>query len=746
MTTTGAKRKKSSSDRATAGGNTARQHKSVSQTKGGSKPSLYAITVPLAVGILTFAAFSGSLGHEFVNWDDAGNFTLNQNYRGLGLDNLRWMFTTFHLGPYQPLSWLSLAVETLIWNDIAFAHHFGNLVYHALTTIVVYFVAARLLSKAAGVARDSIGCRLAAAFAALLFGVHPLRVESVAWATERRDVLSGLLTALTVLLYLRAVEKIGTARRMGMLAAIVVYALSLLAKATGMTLPFVLLLMDMWPLRRFGRSMPEAPSLDERPRTVLLEKTPYLLLAVMAGVLAVYGQLDTKALQSLEYLGVIERVTVASYGACYYVWKTIVPGALYPMYSMPPIEELQQWSYRGFILIVIAVTLAAIGQWRRRPWMATLWFSYLALTAPVSGLVQAGEQIAADRYSYLPGMVLGLAGAGLVLAARRRIETGVGSVNVWNAAVAGSIAIVALLASRTAGQTQIWRNSETLWRHVLTFDPLNTFAHSGLGNALMDRNDYEGAISHFEAAAAKRSDMINLVNLSTAYQAVGRLEEAIEVARKAVAVSESHPIPALNLGRILMEKGYVDEAVVNLRKAVELRPDSAEAHWLLSGALIGLGQTDEAEPHILESLRLDPSSAHRHLHASQFFAGKWRLLEAAETLKRGLTLNPQHRGLIRRLAWMQATSPDPNVRNGAEALERALWLCEQTAYDEPRAVATLAMALAEVGRYDEAINAIDRALQVCPPDFPASERSQYEKAREAFVTLKPYRDIGGTNP
>lgn len=659
----------------------------------------------LLIVLITLAAFAPAIQHEFVNWDDQLNFEHNPNVRGLSAANLRWMFTTFHLGPYQPLSWLSLAVESTLWSPGSAIHHLFNIVYHILAAVLLYFVAARILSAASGLPRDDSRCRIAATATSLIFAISPLRAESVAWASERRDVLSGFLLAATVLLYLRACDPPG--RRGRLIAAIVVYALSLLAKAGGMTLPIVLLLLDFHPLRRFSGSR----------RGVLIEKAPFVALAVIAAALAWYGQHRLAAFKSLAEVSLPSRFLIASFGAWFYVAKTLLPVDLHPLYSLPAAAALHQPVFVVALAACILVTIVAVVQWRRRPWIATAWFSYLALLAPVSGLTQAGPQLVADRYSYLPGMVLAVVLGGLVAQFGRRFAAPGAPRPVWTIAVTSLGVALGLLAVLTSAQVRWWQNSLTLWQRVLAYEPANRFARANMAAALVRRGDLTGALAAYESAVQDFPDDPSMkLTLSSLLLQVGRTNEALAIARRAVELDGGSADARRTLGAALLACGQGDDAARELQQAIQLGPQHAGTQLMFADALIRSRHPIEAGAAIELAMRLEPGNPAVFEEASRLYACGLQLRGAIDAARYGLKLAPNSRSLQLRLAWLLATSMDDGLRDGNAALKIVEPLAAAPGGQDCRTMLTLGAALGEVGRFEDARKILAGVRRLCTDD------------------------------
>src|SRR5438128_12526347 len=395
------------------------------------QPEAHALThqwgfwpLPVLIALVTFVPFLPTLDNQFVNWDDDKNLLKNPHYRGLGWSQLRWMWTAFHLGHYIPLTWMTFGLDYLLWGMNPLGYHLTNLLLHAANAVVFFFVARRTLSLALpSPSERGHALAVSAGVAALVFAIHPLRVESVAWVTERRDVLSGLFYLLTILMYLRACER-GARGRGWYWLSVAVFVGALLSKSMVVNLPVVLVILDVYPLRRLGGSIGWR---SEPARRVYVEKIPFVLLAAAASAIAVMAQSSVHAVASLAQLSVPGRVAISAYGLSFYLWKMVVPVNLSPVYELRP--PVNPWA-TPFLLsygVVLALTAIALALRRRVPGLPAAWVAYIVVLLPVLGIFQSGPQIAADRYTYLAGLGWAiLAGAGLLSCWRssRRSKTG----------------------------------------------------------------------------------------------------------------------------------------------------------------------------------------------------------------------------------------------------------------------------------------------------------------------------------
>src|SRR5436190_7538589 len=406
--------------------------------------------VPALIALVTFAAFLPVLQNQFVDWDDQRNFLDNPHYRGLGWTHLRWMWTT-HLGHYIPLTWMTLGLDYLLWGMNPVGYHLTNLLLHAANAVVFFFVVRRLLTRAlSSPSERGNALALSAGFASLVFTLHALRGQSVAWTTERRDVLSGLFYLLTILMYLRAREREERGRGWYWLS-VAVFVLALLSKSMVVNLPIVLLILDVYPLRCLGGVVGwwSAPA-----RRVYVEKIPFVLLAAVASAVALMAQLSHDTMVSVVQLSGLGRLAVSAYGLSFYLWKMVAPVNLSPLYELPP--TVNPWA-PPFLLsygLVVAITAIVLAFRRRVPGLPAAWVAYIVVLLPVLGIFQSGPQIAADRYTYLAGLGWAiLVSAGVLSHWRRRpfLFTGLAACALFG------------LGIPTWNQVQVWRDSEKLW-------------------------------------------------------------------------------------------------------------------------------------------------------------------------------------------------------------------------------------------------------------------------------------------
>lgn len=581
------------------------------------------LAAPVLVAVVAFVAFLPAVHNEFVAWDDDSNFLKNSSYRGLGWTQLEWMWTTFHLGHYVPLTWMTFGLDYVLWGMNPVGYHVVNVVLHAANSALLFYVAKRLLRLACSDGQpDASRLTLAAAFAALLFAIHPLRVESVVWITERRDVLSQLFYLSSILCYLRGEER-HERRWYGW--AIVTLACGLLSKANAVTLPAVLLILNVYPLRRLGGN---AGWWSDSAKRVYYELIPFAVLAAATSMLSIValdppGQLPPGA-----------KLAASAYSLSFYLWKTVVPASLSPLYEMPKKIDPFAPVYVASYVVVISLTVGAWVVRRRWPGATTAWIAFLVIILPMLGVVQNGPQIAADRYTYHASPALMLLVVGAVLGSRRL---------VGHVSVAAGAALLLVFGVLTWRQTLVWRNSEALWTHVLSLDDNSSIAHIALANVLLKQGRVPEALAHCGRAVAldpRSSEAEN--NLGVALARHGNFLEAVEHYRRALTLRPDYHEAHNNLGIALAHEGDLAGAIEQYQRALAIKPDYASAQVNWGNALVRLNKPEEAIPHYQAAVAVQPDHVEAHHNLGMALARQGRLAEAIEEFRQALAINPDH--------------------------------------------------------------------------------------------------------
>ena len=475
------------------------------------------VVLGVVIGASTFLSFLPALQLGFVEWDDFANFVTNFQYRGLTLDHFHWMLTSVRGGHWIPATWLTFALDHAVWGMDPFGYHMTNVLLHSINAIV-FFVLARWLLPLAIPGLSANALQAGAGGAALLFALHPLRVESVAWITERRDVLSGLFWMLAILAYLRAPERAKRKTGGWKLLSLACYQLAVMAKSITVTLPVILLILDVYPLRRHR---------EDRWR-LLAEKAPYVPIMLFGMFMAFFAAHAGGYLTSLGGLSLLERVAVTSYSLWFYVFTTIVPVTLSPLYELPPSLRAAAARFVVPTLMVIAITVSALLLRRRWPALLAAWMAYAIMLSPVSGMLHNGSQLVADRYSYLSCLPWALLFGAFVSLVTDRIRGR--ATMVWRFLGGSCVLALAVLPVLTWRQLPVWRDGESLWPYTLVVDPDCSMCHYYYGQYLRNRDRPGLAVDHFSRAAELRPALGKLalfrVNRGLAYLATGDIEAA----------------------------------------------------------------------------------------------------------------------------------------------------------------------------------------------------------------------------
>jgi len=588
----------------------------------------------LVVAAVTALAFLPALKGGFLTWDDDWNFVTNLNYRGLGPRQLYWMFTTFLGGPYQPLTWLTFGLDYTLWGMNPAGYHVVNVLLHVVNAALFYAVGLRLMRLGMPETGEK-HLRWGAAFAALLFAAHPLRVESVAWITERRDVLSGTFYLASALYYLKAAAagETGQRRRWG-LVSLAFYAAALLSKAIGVGFAFVLLALDGYPLRRLAASPKSWLSTESRP--VLLGKLPYLALGLAAGGVGLFGQMHAAAVLGLAKFGPAQRVAQSFYGLAFYLWKTVHPVRLLPIYESPVTFNPVSWPFLlsgAAVLLLGALVYKLRARW---PALAAAAVVYLAFLAPVLGLVKMGNHFAADRYTYMACCGWAVA-AGVLLV--RLISAG-GMAKEF--ARFGAVILIAALALMTRTQAARWESSETLWNYVVPLAPESALALNNLGDVYFKQGLYEAAAAQYRKALDRRPDYAFIsYNLANAFAKLKKWDQAERQFQETLRILPGFTVAHGNYGNLLTDLGRYAEAEAQYRAALKDEPGNADIHYGLADTFLYQNRLAEAQPEYEEALRLNPDlgGAAANLALDLYKQKKWD--QAERWFLEALRLKPE---------------------------------------------------------------------------------------------------------
>jgi Flp pilus assembly protein TadD len=645
-------------------------------------PRDFAICVVLLLA--TLAVYSQVRAYDFVDLDDPDYVSANSHvHAGLTSESLVWAFTTDLDGNWFPLTWLSHMASWQLFGPRAGLHHLVNVLLHALGTLLLFALLKRTTRS-----------RWPSAFVAGLFALHPLHVESVAWITERKDVLCGFFWFLTLWGYARYVERPKLSRY---LLVVVLFCLGLMSKPMIVTLPFVLVLLDVWPFRRValaGSKAAGALKHKARPRpavrplwTVLLEKAPLLALSAGMSVVTYIVQQRGGAVLPLEWIPFGARLGNALIAYVAYIVQMFWPARLAVFY--PYASALPAWKVIGAGLLLVGVSIFALRMIRRVPYFAIGWFWYLGTLVPVIGLVQVGMQSRADRYTYIPSIGIFLLLAWGIADLFQRWPKAERAL----AAVPAAACLACLMA--TFNQVQVWKDSASLFGHALEVTANNYMGYYGLGGVLRDQ---------------------------------GKLDEAVTAYREAVRLFPNYAGAHGNLGGVYLKQGRLDEAVAELTEAIRLDPKDSEARISLGIALNELGKGKDAEDQMLEAIRLEPDSANAHYNLGRLYAAAGKINDAMVQFAIAARLEPESAQNRYNLGTVLAAQG--KMREAVAEFTEAIRLKP----DYGNAHNNLGSALANLGQIDEAIAEFRKAVRLMPDSEEAQRNLKYALSLQGKTT------------
>jgi tetratricopeptide (TPR) repeat protein len=816
-------------------------------------PLIYAV-----LALVTIIAFEQVRLNEFIGYDDDRYVTENPQVKaGMTPESVHWALTTTAIGYWHPLALLSHMLDCELFGLEPSRHHLTSLFFHVANTLLLFWVLKRMT-----------GAVWASSFVAAVFAIHPLHVESVAWISERKDVLSGLFWMLTIAAYVRYAERPSVGRYL-----MVVLGLSagLMAKPMVVTMPFVLLLLDFWPLGRFStpQAEPVTPNYRKSMTYRLIgEKIPLFVLTAVLCVVTYIVPKSRGVAVSMEFVSLNSRIENALVSYVSYIWKMLNPSRLAVLYPHPG-DSLPVWKTIVCLLTLVVVSAGIVYLGRRRRYLAVGWLWYLGTLLPVIGLVQAGAQAMADRYTYLPsiGILIMIAWGVSDLVAKwryRRIGLGV---------TAGIV--LTTLAICTRVQLRHWRNNLALFGHALKVTENNYVMHSNYGGALFEEGRFDEALAHFNEALrinpqysdARRNVGIVLLrqgkideaiaafaevlsyrgewpithnylglaqaqkgefelavqnynaalqfkpdyvealkNLGIALKEQGKTNEAINKWRAGLEIEADNPDIHYNMGTVMAEQsryeqaihhfnitlaarpdgaeahlnigavyylqGKLDLAVQHCAEAIRLRPDYHDAHHNIAMAMTKQGKLDEAIKHFNKALEAKPTrpEVHYGLAGAFYQQGKLNLAaeqcvealrvrpnylaaritladilveldetrSAVEHYHKALQLKPDQAHVLRNLAWILATSKEIKVQNPNGVVKFAVRACELTEYNQPEFMDTLAAAYAVAGRFPQAIETAEKAINLAENTGRKDLAEKIRKRLELYQAGQPY--------
>lgn len=669
--------------------------------------------------------------HTFVNFDDGSYILNNPHIRdGLNLEGIAWAFSFPGFDYWHPLTWLSHMLDCHLYGLKAGMHHQISVILHILNSMLLFLVFKKMT-----------GAIWRSALVAGLFAIHPMNVESVAWLAERKNILSTFFWLLTMLTYIYYSKGPSVPRY---LVILFVYTLGLMSKPMLVTLPFVLLLLDYWPLCRINlahsgsnnQKTPKSNNTDfQRSLTLhlVLEKIPLIILSVVAIFLSSLAVQRLGIVISTASVPMKLRIKNALVSYVSYIIKMIWPHNLAVYYPYP--QTLPLWQVSGAVLMLICISFLVFREIKSKPYLAVGWLWYIGTLLPVIGLVQAGLWPAiADRFAYVPFI-------GLFFI----ITWGVPDLVVqWHykeiklAAIAA--AVFAILSAITYLQVGYWRNSITLFKHALDITYNNHIAHHKLGEALQLQNKTVAAAKHYSEALRIKPDFFEThLNLGIILRDEGKLNESIDYFSKALRLKSDRVEPYFELGITLEKQGNFDAAIRNYLEALRIKPDYAKAHNNLGIILASEKKDKEAIFHLYEAIRIDSNYSDAYYNLGIIYADQRNIEKAILNYEKALYLNPNMVQVLYNLSWILSSCEDERFRNGEEAVKLAERLCNLARYNQPLALDALAAAYAEMGSFDQAVTLEKKALELALKQGHNELLLALKKRLQLYQKRLPYR-------
>ncbi len=693
-----------------------------------NKMKILLICVMLA--LVTFIAYEQVRNYGFVSYDDVDYVYGNQHVKaGLTADSIKWAFTTTHAGNWHPLTWLSHMLDCQLFGNNPGWYHLSNVLFHIANTLLLFAVFKRMT-----------GALWRSAFIAAAFALHPLHVESVAWISERKDVLSSLFWILTMWAYVRYTQRPGIKRY---LSTLLFFTLGLMAKPMLVTLPFVLLLLDYWPLSRLQgisknaeKNLPPAESagLNRHVLSIIqliVEKIPLFVISAASCAVTYVAQQGEGAVASMGQLTLKLRMLNAVTSYFSYIVKIFYPTHLAVFY---PHSKMFVFRTITVVLLLIVSLVLFIRRVYGRPWLTVGLLWYLGTMVPVIGLVQVGSQAMADRYTYLPSIGI------FIIVAWGAAE--LGSKLPYRRMVLGTLAglVLTALFICTKAQVRYWQNDVTLFGHALEVTKNNAIMHERYASVMVKEGKLDEAISHYtEALRIKPKLYFVCNNLGLVLLGQGKIDQATLCFEEALRLKPDYPFALNNLGKSLAAQGKMDEAVAYLEKAIRSDPDYPQSYYNIALLKIRQKEYSQAVGYLKEVLQRRPDWPDVCSNLAEAYFSEGDIKQAVYYWRRALELNPQDIKTLNNLAWILATAEDETIRNPNDALKYARKTSELVGpYQQPVFLDTLAAAYAAAGNFPEAVKTAEEAIKLAEAADKKSFADEIRPRLELYKSGQPY--------
>lgn len=657
------------------------------------------VCILLAAAI--FAAYGQLWNADFITYDDNVYVSNNPHVKnGLTFQNFVWAWSTFYADNWHPLTWLSHMLDAQIYGLNAGGHHLTSVLLHAANSILLFLLLIRMTKEF-----------WPSAVVAGLFALHPQHVESVAWVSERKDVLSALFFILSVWAYAAWVENPHAKR--AYVLSIILYVAGLLAKPMLVTLPFVLLLLDYWPLRRGPISL----------KRKIAEKTPFFALTVISCVVTFLAQRAGGAVVPLQARPLWDRLANVPVAYIRYVAKFFWPAHLVIPY---PEVHWPAWLVALAVLLLLGITAWVMARRSAEPWLPMGWFWFLGTLVPVIGILQVGLQSIADRYTYIPSIGFFV----MVIWTARS----------WSVRLA-PLALGACFVL-TAHQTAIWKNNGTLFAHSARLSPDNFVAYEQLGTYEASQGQTNQGLADLETSLKINPRyFLAAEDLGKMYLRLGKTDEAIARLRDVVARAPNWAEAHYDLGYAFLDKGRVADALDQFQAEVNLEPNDYKAELNMGTVLADHGLANDAIPYLQKAAQLQPRQAEARAALGRAFYQTGNVQEAISQYEKAIQLDPEDFRGMNDLAWILACNSDGSLRNGIRAVELARAANERDQGQNPVVLGTLAAALAETGDFGGAVATSRRAIDLAQARTNAALVEILARRLKAYEAGSPWRDV-----
>ncbi|MGO8835921.1 MAG: tetratricopeptide repeat protein [Limisphaerales bacterium] len=687
----------------------------------------------LALAIVTLAAFVPVVGNNFIGFDDPEYVTQNPYVQqGLSGEAVKWAFSAFYSSNWHPLTWLSHMLDCQLYGLDPAGHHLTSLAFHIANTLLLFLLLQNMT------ARSWPGL-----FVALLFGIHPMHVESVAWIAERKDVLSGFFFLLTLLAYARYVRLGEVQTRQGRVAyglTLLLFALGLMAKPMLVTLPCVLCLLDCWPLGRFQFPLRNQPV--SVFRRLALEKIPFFVLSAVSCGITFLAQSRFQSVKTVTEVPVMTRLVHAPVAYVWYVLKLFWPANLsvfYPLRLSPPS------AVAGAVVLLAVLTWLAFRLRRDQPCLLVGWLWFLVMLLPVSGLIQVGSQAYADRYTYLPyiGLLIILAWGLPPLLAKWRY----GKPFLFAGALFAAVACFSL----TAAQVRVWSSTRTVFERAVALDEDNPVAWCMLGMEAVQEGNAGQAVGCFRRATTLDPKYFMAWNdLGRALYRQGEFGEALSACQTALQCAPNYAPSQgaihYNLGDLFLATGRFEDAITHFQKALQLLPGRPEIYKDLGCAFVRNHEPEQAIIQFQNAFRLQPGDAQTELALATTLMDNRQTSDAINHLYQVLALDPDSVVALNNLAWLLATAPEAALCDGNEAVRLAGRACQLTGSREAYLMGTLAAAYAEAGRYNDAVATAEKARALALAQGQTEIAAKNEQLLELYKSGRAFHQEARPSP